>query len=347
VNRPKRIALAGVGYFVPPLVRTNDDPIFTWLKQHQTPGQDLFRGYKERRVLACPDSLCDLPKSLPDLMVPAARQALADAGLAPGDVDVLLGDASVSEHGTPNELADVHCRLGLPASAWIVPVNLMANFNTSLLLAHSLVQAGRCRHALIVCGCNWTRHVNYRTAQSISAADGAGAAVVALTDDDSRFALADAETVCDSADYGAMYMAGEPVRTVDGLCFSQPWFHITAAGVTAFQTFGEKAPGEMVKRLLNRNGIEGSQICLISHQASRVLLDAWSAAIGPGQYLDTLEQFGNMVGANVPVNLAYHRDHIAKEELVLLGVGPEFMASALLLRRGDRSERTEQPTSSG
>ncbi len=334
MNQPERIAVAGVGFFVPPLVRTNDDPIFAWLRQHQPAGQDLFQGYKERRVLACPDSLCDLPKSLPDLMVPAAQRALDDAGLPAGKVEALFGDASVSEYVTPNELAEVHRRLGLPASAWIVPINLMASFNTCLLLAHSLVQSGRCRNALIVCGCNWTRYVSYRTPQSVSAADGAGAAVVARTADPSRFALADAETVDDPADYGAMYMAGDASRTADGVSFTRPYFHITEAGVGAFQNFGMKAPAAAAKRLLERNGLDGSQICLISHQASRVLLDAWKAAVGPGQYLDTLEQFANMVGANVPVNLAYHRDRIAKDELVLLALGPEFMASALLLRRG-------------
>ena len=335
MNQPERVAVAGVGYSVPPLVRTNDDPVFDWLKQHQASGQDLFKGYKERRILACPDNLSDLPRSLPDLMVPAARQALADAGLAPGQVEALLGDASVSEYYTPNELAEVHRRLGLPASAWIMPVNQISGFNTSLLLAQGLVQAGRCRNALIVCGCNWTRHVSYRTAQSVSAADGAGAAVVARTADRSRFAMADAESVCATADYGAMYMAGDPVRTADGTCYTRPYFHITDAGLAAFKDFGEKAPADAANRLLARNGLNGSQICLISHQASRVLLDAWKSAVGPGQYLDTLESFANMVGANVPVNLAYHRDRVEKDELVLLAVGPEFTASALLLRRGD------------
>jgi 3-oxoacyl-[acyl-carrier-protein] synthase-3 len=333
VDSLERIAIVGVGYCAPPIVRTNDDPIFDWLKKHQTPGQDLFSGYKERRVLACPDSLSDLPKTLADLMVPAARQALRDAGIDTSAVDVLLGDASVSEYHTPNELADLHRRLVLPASAWIVPVNLMANFNTSLLLAHSLVQTGRCRNALIVCGCNWTRHVNYRTPQSISAADGAGAAVVARTADVSRFTLLDAEAICATDGYGSMYLSGEPSRTADGISFSRPYFHITDAGLIGFQTFGEKAPAEAVNRLLKRNSLEGAQVCLISHQASRVLLDAWRSAIRPGQQLDTLEQLGNMVAANVPVNLAYHRDRIEKNDLVLLAVGPEFMASALLLRR--------------
>lgn len=333
MNAHERIAVMGVGYQVPPTIRTNDDPIFAWLQQHQPPGHDLFSGYKERRVLACPDNLTELPRTLADLMVPAARLALRDAGIEAGDVDVLLGDASVSEYHTPNELADIHRRLGLSASAWIVPVNLMANFNTSVLLADSLVRAGRCRNALIVCGCNWTRHVSYRTPQSISAADGAGAAVVGRTADASRFALVDAEAIGSTADYGSMHLSGDPFRTADGIGFTRPYYHITEAGLTSFLTFGMKTPAEAVHRLLARNGLQGAQVCLISHQASRVLLDAWRTAIGPAQHLETLEQFANMVGANVPVNLAYHRDRIEKNDLVLLAVGPEFMASALLLRR--------------
>lgn len=334
MNAVERIALVGVGYSVPPMIRTNDDPIFLWLKQHQAPGQDLFSGYKERRILACPDSLSDLPKTLADLMVPAAQQALRNAGIGPNAVDAILGDASVSDYYTPNGLADIHRRLRLPASAWIVPINMESSFNTSVLMADALVKSGRCRNALIVCGCNWSRYVNYRTPQSISAADGAGAVVVSRSNAASAFALVDAETIGETADYGSMYMAGDPIRTVDNLCFSQRYFHITDAGLSNFRTFGEKTPPEAVNRLLRRNHLDAGQVCVISHQSSRVLLDAWRDAIRPGQYPDTLEQFGDMVGANVPVNLAYHRERIDKNDLVLLAVGPEFTTSALLFHRG-------------
>ena len=73
MNEPPRVALAGVGYAVPPGIRTNDDPIFDWLKAHQTAGQDLFQGYKERRVLAGDDGPSDLPRTVVDLMVTAAN----------------------------------------------------------------------------------------------------------------------------------------------------------------------------------------------------------------------------------------------------------------------------------
>src|SRR6266540_4575813 len=165
----ERIAITGVGYAAPAQIRTNDDPVFDWLKRHQPAGMDLFQGYNERRVLAPEEDLMDI-------MVPAAQQALDSAGLDAKDVDMLLGCASVGDYITPNALACVHAELKLPSRTWVIPTNdEYESFLSGTLLANALVQSGWGRNVLIICGCNWTRHVSYHTPQSISAADGAGA----------------------------------------------------------------------------------------------------------------------------------------------------------------------------
>jgi 3-oxoacyl-[acyl-carrier-protein] synthase III len=330
----ERIGITGVGYAVPQTVRLNDDPIFDWLRQHATPGKDLFQGYRERRVLAPGETLIDL-------MLPAAEAALRNAQLAPEQVDLLLGYGSVSESLTPNILAEVHAKLALPERAWIVPVNNeFNNFNTSLVLAHSLIETGHGRNALIVCGCNWTRHVDYHTPQSVSASDGAGAAVIGRTSDPSRFALIDAEATVRSGYYGDMYLRGDPVPRSEPPsgddaepCYTKPFFHITADGQTAFTEFGAREPPHLARRLLERHGLPGAGITLITHQASSVLNDAWNREIQPAQYLETLEAFANMTLANIPVSLAFHYGSIEKDTLLLLGVGVEMQASALLLKR--------------
>ena len=328
-----RIAIVGVGASLPDAIRTNDDPIFDWLKAHQQPGQDLFQGYRQRRVLAPGQDLIDL-------MVPAAQKALDGARLHVQDVDVLIGQGSVGEYLTPNVLALVHQRLGLPASAWIVPVaDEFTNFNTSLVLAHALIRAGQVRNALVVCGCNWTRYVDYHTPQSISASDGAGAAVIARTDDPSLFALVDAETFAQTQDYGCMYMASD-VLSESALDappgFSSPYFHITAAGRTAFVEFGEKPPIAVVNRLLARHRLSGEDVALISHQASSVLLETWGQGIHPGQYVQTLETFANVTLATIPITLATCYQQIEMDYLVLLGIGVALNTSALLLERHRR-----------
>ncbi len=317
-----RASILGTGYTVPASIRRNDDPIFDWLRAHQPAGQDLFKGYDERRVLSDGASLMDL-------LVPAALNALDAAGVSRRDIDLVLGDASVSEYITPNALARLHAELELPPHAWVLPINNeFSNFNAGLVMASALIDAGRAHHALIVCGSNWTRFVDYHTAPSISAADGAGAAVVGPGT--RGFAVVDYETRNDTSYYGTMYMQPDVIRPDE---YTAPRYHITAAGQRGFVEFGEKQPIAVTLRLLERHGLGGADISLISHQASSVLSDLWVSAIRPAQYLHTLPLLANMTVANLPVNLAYFHDRIEKDHLVLLGIGPDMHTNALLLRR--------------
>jgi 3-oxoacyl-[acyl-carrier-protein] synthase III len=323
VAADKAPAIIGVGYAVPPNIRTNDDPIFDWIKKHQPHGTDLFKGYKERHVLSDGEKIMDY-------LVPAAEKAIDASGVARDEIDLLLGDVSVSEYITPNELAQLHAELSLSERTWILPFNNeFSNFNASLAMASALIAAGRARNALLACASNWTRYVNYHTPPAVSAADGAGAAVMGATSDRSRFRVVDFETVSDTSYYGTMYM--QPDR--DGKLYTAPFYHITDAGQQGFVKFGETQPINATNRLLARNNLTGADIALMSHQASIVLLQAWQDGIKPAQYLQTLEQFANATLATIPMNLACLYDQIKTDWLVLLGIGADMHTNALLLQR--------------
>ena len=326
--------LIGLGYSVPPGRRTNDDPIFDWLKAHVPPSSNPFQGYKTRAVLAPGEDLMTM-------MVPAALNALADANLQPSDIDMLLGFASISPYSTPNELSLLHRQLGLPERAWIVPLNCeFSNFNAGLVMADALVRAGRARNVLVVVGGNWTRHVDYHTVQSISAADGAGAAIVGSSPDASRWQVIDQHTVTMTQYYGSMFMQGQPYPQTpprDGhqRLWSDSFFQITAEGMEAFGTFGGRIAPTAVTELLARHGIAASSITLIAHQASTVLFDLWASVLQPAQMIDTIEAFANMTIANIPVNLAWSvaNDPITQNHLVLFALAPDMHANAVLLTR--------------
>ena len=108
-------------------------PHSTGLKANQPPGVDLFEGYVSRRVLA-PD------EDLIDFLVPSARMAMADAGVAATDIDVLTGFGS-NLMRTPNPLALLHQKLGLSPRALILPVaNDYANFVGGVALAAAFIE---------------------------------------------------------------------------------------------------------------------------------------------------------------------------------------------------------------
>jgi 3-oxoacyl-[acyl-carrier-protein] synthase-3 len=334
----ERTVIAGVGFAVPDATRDNSDPIFDWIHAHVPAGQDPFRGYVTRRVLA-PN------QDLADVMVPAARAAMADANVNADDIDMLIGFGSLSLMAMPNPLALVHQKLGLLPHVAVVPVaNDYANFPTSVALATALVETKRARNVLVVCGSNWTRHVDYHSSQCIAAGDGAGAVVVSARRDPQRFALVDTETITESALYGAMFMAGNElvappdqngpvIPGYDDHQFTWPFFQITARGMSAFSAFAEPKPVEAVNRLLARNDVRAGEVTLIPHQASNVLLDYWQKQINPGCFLDTMTEYADVPHANIPITLAARYADIKTRSLVLLTLGVEFSTTAMLLSR--------------
>jgi 3-oxoacyl-[acyl-carrier-protein] synthase III len=326
--------IIGLGYAVPMGRRGNDDPIFDWLRAHVPATSNPFQGYQTRAVLTPGEDLMTI-------MVPAALNAMADAGVQPSDIDVLLGHASVSAYANPNELSQLHRLLDLPERTYVIPLNCeFSNFNAGLLLGDALVRAGRARTILIVVGGDWTRHMDYHTVQAISAADGAGAAVMTPSSDPSRWQVIDQNTVTMTSYFGSMFMQGQPYAQMpprDGRqrLWSDAFFQITTEGMDGFRTFGGMVAPTAVTGLLERHDIPASSVSLIAHQASSVLFQLWQSQLQPAQLISTIAEFGNMTVANIPVNLAWSVEHdpITQDNLVLFALAPDMHANAVLLRR--------------
>jgi 3-oxoacyl-[acyl-carrier-protein] synthase-3 len=317
------IGLLGLGYAVPAAIRANDDPIFQPLRE--AVGGDfekeraLFFGNRERRSLR-PD------ESLADFMAQAAEEALKKAGIERQEIDRLYGYASVSDYIAPNSLYDVHRRAGLAERTLVVPVQSeFSNFLLGVLLAAEAIRAGHSRKAFVAVGAGWTRNMDYTQGHSIGIGDGAGAAIVGPSD---RFVITDWAADTFSNEYGAMAMRIWPDKAMN-----YPTYGIHPdAGVQAFLSSGMNGPPRLVLRLLEKHSISPDEVTLITHQATRKLMDHWAEQIRPRAYLDTYEEFGNMVIASIPVTLAKRAPEIRTPWLVLAGLGIGAHQMALLLR---------------
>lgn len=325
---PSGPAIVGTGSALPPTIRKSDDPIFDWLHQHPPPNENLFEGYDERRVLAPGEKLTDL-------MVEAARSALERAALAPTEIDLLIGYASISNWEMPNDLTSVATTLGLNPATPIVPINSeYSNFNHSIVFADALISAGRATRALVVVGSNWSRYVDYETPPAISVGDGAGAAVVATSDDPTLFRVRDVATDAAPQYLGGMYVAADPTQPpIVPATFAGPVFHLTDLGVDAFKTFGVQRPPSLVQEVLDRNGLSPSDVAFVGHQTSTVLNNAWQQTLKPKVFVQTLETYANMTSASIPVNLDTCADEITTPYVALVGLGPEPSCSVVLLER--------------
>ena len=330
------VGILGCGYCVPGHIRTNEDPVFASIKRvmnsQGVAEQDLFTGMRERRYLYGNERI-------EAFMVQAARRALEQANISPEQIDRLYGYATVAPYLTPNSLYAVHAGLCLPDHTMVVPINSeFSNFLLGVIHAWEAIAAGHCRYALVVCGTNWTQYMDYTQGHALSVGDGAGAAVVGPGD---QMILMDYATQTLSKQYGVMTMRTRPVLIngqralpINEHNIPIPTYEITIeGGIHSFQMARMEGPPNLVNQLLRKHGLEGKDIALISHQASRLLLDTWAQRIQPKEYLETLELFGNTTLATYPINLSYFFQQITAPYLIMVAVGVGFHQTALLLKR--------------
>ncbi len=336
------VGITGLGHRVPDQIRKNDDPIFDWLKANVPDWDKLFTGFVERRILAKGENVIDI-------LEPAARMALEDAELTPEQVDLLIGDISPATFVTPDDLFALKHRLGLSDATLTIPVrNAFSNFNVSVVLADALIRAGRARNILVAVGTGWSRAVNYRTQESISAGDGAAAVVVSLVEPphSPRWTVVDQQVITREVNFGEMAFRAdlrgriEPSgpgddSTPDPLSFNftGPYFHITDAGLKNFTGFGAETAPLAVQQVLARQNIASSDVTLIGHQASMRLFSVWEQIIKPAGVFQTVGLLANMTAASIPVNFALLQGQVATPYLAALSLAPDMHAHTLLLRR--------------
>ena len=106
------VGITGLGYQLPDYVRLNNDPIFDALRRNSSEKEilALFQGIEKRHVLGPNENLVSI-------MASAAEKAMIDAAVKPGDIDLLIGCASLSKYIVPSDLGALHARLALPRHA--------------------------------------------------------------------------------------------------------------------------------------------------------------------------------------------------------------------------------------
>ncbi len=108
---------------------------------------DTFYGARERRVA---------PKEMPcsDMETRACADALARAGLATREVDLLLGNSSIPDYMLSPNVVAVHHKLGLGNHCMSIAVdNSCSSFLIQFTTAEAMMRAGRAKYALLYQSC--------------------------------------------------------------------------------------------------------------------------------------------------------------------------------------------------
>jgi len=164
------ISITGIGAYAPDHVITNDD----LSKLMDTSDEWIVErtGIRERRVAAD-------DQALSDLALPAARDALEQAGLDAGTVDLIIVATVTPDMAFPSAGAIIADELGSPDAAAYDLSAGCTGFMYAVAQGYGMVAAGLARHALVVGGDVLSRILDWSDrGTAVLFGDGAGAVVI-------------------------------------------------------------------------------------------------------------------------------------------------------------------------
>jgi 3-oxoacyl-[acyl-carrier-protein] synthase-3 len=325
--RPVRIA--GLGTYVPPRVLTNAD----LERMVETSDEWILKrtGIRERHIV-------EPGVGASDLAAPAAREAIAEAGLQPTDIGFIVVGTTTPDTIFPSTACVLQAKIGA-ARAWGYDLGAACSgFTYALTSGWSMVATGAVDHALVVGADVMSSIIDYTDrATCILFGDGAGAMVLSVGEP-GEDAMIDFVHEIDGMGGQALCMpAGGSHRPASHETVDERLHYVKQDGQTVFK-FAVRKNEEIAMRILERNGLKGTDLDLyVSHQANRRIIEATAARLGLGseKVVINLDRFGNTTAGTIPLALADARatGRLNRGNLVLLAsVGAGFTVGSVLLR---------------
>ncbi|MBM3686698.1 MAG: 3-oxoacyl-ACP synthase III [Actinobacteria bacterium] len=268
-----------------------------------------------------------------DAAAMAGAKALADAGVEPERVGLLI-DTSVSRaHLEPSAAVDVHHQLGMPASCLNFDLsNACLGFVNGMHLAGTLIDAGQIDYAVIVDG-EGSRALHERTIELLQRPDTTAADVF------ENFASLTLGSGGAAMVLGRATEHPEGHRFIGGVSRAATQHHRICVGDMTQMRTDSRALLEAGLQLSVETWREAAETfdwsdldCYVIHQVSNVHTQAVTSALGidPARVPMTFPHYGNIGPASIPFTLAKQVDNLREGDRVgCLGIGSGLNASVI------------------
>lgn len=321
-------ALTGWGKCMPPAVLTNAD-LSTFL---DTTDEWIATrtGMKERRISHV---------SATELATVAAARALACAGLAPEEVDLIIYGSCSGEEQVPNNASGVQVGLGAVNAGAMDLNTACTSFLYGLSTATGMIRSGMVRNAVVI-GVELISQCMDWSNRNVAVLFGDGAAAVVLQASEQEEGLLGGILGCDAEARGILRVRGMGA----GWAGREVMLGDTRWDFDGQEIFKRavKAMSAASEKVMAQCGVAPEQVDLVvPHQANLRIIEAVAkyARIPMEKVFLTVQRYANMSAATVPVALveAAEAGRIAPGSLILMpAFGGGLTWCAHLLRWGSR-----------
>jgi 3-oxoacyl-[acyl-carrier-protein] synthase-3 len=284
-------------------------------------------GIRQRHIASADETTASLAEA-------AARAALSNGGLEPGDIDLIVLATSTPNNTFPATAAEVQHRLGIRGGFAFDLQAVCSGFVYAVATADAHIRAGMAKRALVIGSETFSRILDWTDRTTcVLFGDGAGAIVLEAMEGEGSVAdrgVLAASLRSDGAHKDKLYVDGGPSTT-------GTVGHLRMEGREGFK----HAVGmitDVIESTFSQAGISAEDLTwFVPHQANKRIIDASARKLGiaEGKVVITVDLHGNTSAASVPLALdvAVRDGRIRKGDLVLLeAMGGGFTWGAVLIR---------------
>jgi len=308
-TRRIRSILTGIGGYLPETVVTNDELAKTvdtsdaWIYERT--------GIRQRHIAGKHETCASMATA-------AARAALADADVAPGEVDAVILATATPDQAFPATALRVQAELGAKGFGFDLSA-ACSGFVYALSVADAMIRVGQARTALVIGSEVYSRILDWRDRGTcVLFGDGAGAVLLRAGEGDGS----GGDRGILSTHLHAQGSLGD-ILYVDGAVGrpEKPGY-LRMNGREVFRHAVTRL-SEAVEEALAANGLGPADIdWLVPHQANLRIIDGIARKLGLGskRIVLTVDRHANTSAASIPLALraAYEDGRLRRGQLVLM-----------------------------
>ncbi|MEM8849513.1 MAG: beta-ketoacyl-ACP synthase III [Pseudomonadota bacterium] len=320
-----RSIITGVGHYLPERVVPN-----TWFESFLDTSHDwiVSRSGIERRHFAAEGEMTS------DLAVAAAQGALADASLAPDDIDAIIVATSTPDLTFPATATIVQQKLGMTQGFAFDIQAVCAGFVFALSNANGMIVSGQAKRVLVIGAETFSRIMNWEDRGTcVLFGDGAGAVIVEASEGDGT----SADRGILATDLNSDGRHRDILKVSGGVSASQTAGHLEMAGKEVFRHAVEKLT-TCTEDVLEKAGITKDDIDrIVPHQANTRIIAKTAQKLGlpMEKVVVTVQDHGNTSAASIPLamSVAKANGQLTPGDLVVTeAIGGGLAWGAVVLR---------------
>lgn len=289
------IRFAGTGCYLPDEVLGNDyfekilDTSDEWIRTRT--------GIRERRRAGKDENTASMATE-------AGRRAIADAGLSPEEIDMVIVATATPDHPFPATATFVQDATGCHnASAFDVGA-ACAGFLHASWIASAQVLSGMCRNVLVIGAETLTRVLDFEDrGVCILMGDGAGAVVVSKSEREGQGIL-HATLGCDGSRAKHIWIpAGGAALPASAITVAERLHYMRMKGRDVFK-FAVLKMADLIDEAMEKTGLTPDDLkMVIPHQSNLRIIEAARERLGLPQekIAVNIDRYGNTSAASVPI----------------------------------------------